>query len=204
MEHRESNLARLVRTLEAILFIVVMSAPAAAAESLTAADRAVIVEKLATAIEEGYVLEEKGRDVATQLRRMAVAERFTGDDPTELADALQRALRDISGDVHFRVSYGSMAGAIGGPQRGMVQVPAGEPGTPADGGRRMVRVPPGAPETPAAGPVRVPHLWRPVRRRVETGGKGQRGGLSPAAGFCRRRGAGRAERRRKSRMAAGG
>jgi hypothetical protein len=155
MGQRKLIIAKLVRTVEAFLFLIVMIVPAANAEKLTAADRSAIVERLATAIEEGYVLEEKGRDLAAQLRRMGDGGRFTEDDPKELADELQRALRDMSGDVHFRVSFGGMAGAIGGPQRRVVRVPAGEPETPADGGRRIVRVPSGEPETPAGGPVRI-------------------------------------------------
>jgi hypothetical protein len=155
MKNGRSHIAKLVRVVRAFLVIVVIAAPAAKAEELTAADRAAIVEKLATAIDEGYVLESEGHRLATQLRRMGADERFTEDDPKEFADALQRTLREISGDAHFRVGLGRMADAIGGPQRRMVQVPAGEPQAPADGGRRMVRVPSGAPETPAGGPDRI-------------------------------------------------
>ena len=140
MEKRTPHIAGLVRAIGAIIFVAGMIVPAATAETLTAADRAAVVERLAVAIEEGYVLEETGRELAARLRQMGAAGRFTEGDPKELADALQRALRDMSGDVHFRVSFGSMAGAIEAPQRRVVRVPAGEPGTPADGGRRMVRV----------------------------------------------------------------
>jgi hypothetical protein len=151
MERRRSRIAKLVRTVKTFLFIVVAVAPAAAAEKLTAADRAAIVENLATAVEEGYVSPAKGRELATRLRRMGDDARFTEDDPEEFADVLQSTLREISGDLHFRVGVGSMADSIGGPQRRIVQAPDEEPKTPAGGGRRMVRGPSGVPETPADG-----------------------------------------------------
>lgn len=149
VRQKRTNIAKLVCAVNTFLFIAVIPARAANAEELTAADRAAIVEKLAAAIEGGYVLEAKGRDLARQLRLMAADKRFTEDDPEDFADVLQRTLREISGDVHFRVAFGSMADSIAGSQRRIVQVPAGEPLTPAGGSRRMVRVPSGAPETPA-------------------------------------------------------
>ena len=110
--------------------------PIAVAESLTAADREAILEKLAAGIEERYVLEKKGRDLAAQLRQMGAAEHFTEDDPVELAAELTRTLREIGKDLHLRVSHGSMGAAKGGPTRRMVRVPGSGDGAPEEGGAR--------------------------------------------------------------------
>jgi len=173
MKQRRPSIAGLICTVTTFTFLTVTTVPAASAEQLTVEDRSTIVENLATAIEEGYVSEAKGHDLAARLRQMAPAGAFNEDDAGELAEVLQRTLREMSGDVHFRISAGGIAGGIGGPQRRIVEVPDGEPEAPpvggrrmvavpagepapADGaGRRMVRVPSGAAGTPAGGPIRI-------------------------------------------------
>ena len=132
-------------------------------EGLSAADRAAIVEKLAAGLEEEYVLEEKGRELAVQLRRMEAAGRFTENEPTELAETLERTLRELSDDLHFRVAHRGAAEFLGAPSRRIVRVPgAGADDTAA----------PAAPgsEPTAAGPKRQ-------TRMVRLGGAGEASGL---------------------------
>ena len=81
MIQRESIHSGIGRTVTALLFLILTTAASAKAQQLTAEDRASIVEKLAVAIEEGYVLEAKGRDLAAQLRSMQAAGDFTEDVP---------------------------------------------------------------------------------------------------------------------------
>jgi hypothetical protein len=164
MKNGISQNAGSARAWSACLLVALMAAPAASGEKLTAADRDAIVEKLAIGIEEGYVLEKKGRALAAQLRQMAAAGRFIEDDSEALAELLSRTLREISDDLHMRVASGGIAGAVGGPQRRMVRIPdtaAGKPpagevtGIPAEGGHKIVRVPAPASETSPGSPGRV-------------------------------------------------
>jgi hypothetical protein len=113
---------------------------------LEEADRSSIVEKLAEGIEEGYVLEEKGRDIARRLRELDDDGRFTAEDPTELAEVLTRTLQQISGDVHFRVSVGGIGNAAGGPRRRMVRAPGPTAETGGEADRRPVARRVGTPE----------------------------------------------------------
>ncbi len=155
MIQRESIHSGIGRTVAALFFLILTTAASVKAQQLTAEDRASIVEKLAVAIEEGYVLEAKGRDLAAQLRSMQAAGDFTEDNPGDLAEALSTTLREISGDLHFRVNYGSMAGVVGGPQRRMVRVSPGEPERSAGGERRVMRVPAGQPQPSEGGERRM-------------------------------------------------
>jgi hypothetical protein len=116
-------------------------------------DRKAVVERVAELVDELYVDPKTGKALAEHLRKKLAQGAFDScSAPFDLADALTRALREVTDDKHLNVRFGANAVA-GGP----VRIVRGGPGPgghePASpGGRRIV----GPNERPAEGPDRAP------------------------------------------------
>ena len=107
------------------------------------ADRAAVVDRLATLLEENFVFPEVARRYAAALRSKA-AQGGYADLGERFADTIVADLQAIHPDRHLRVGRGGAPG-MGGPQR-VRRVPGGaaEPGAtgaPAGEPRRVMRMP---------------------------------------------------------------
>src|SRR5258706_8579311 len=115
-------------------------------------DHKAVVERVADLVDELYVDPKTGKALSEHLRKKLAQGAFDScSAPSDLADALTRALREVADDKHLNVRSG--ASAAGGPMR----IVRGGPGPgghePAAAGRRIVA---GPNEHPAQGPDRAP------------------------------------------------
>jgi retinol-binding protein 3 len=117
-------------------------------------DRKAVVERVAELVDELYVDPKTGKALAEHLRKKLAQGAFDScSAPSDLGDALTRALREVADDKHLSVRFGASA-AAGGP----VRIVRGGPGPGGHGPappaeRRIVA---GPNERPAEGPDRAP------------------------------------------------
>jgi hypothetical protein len=139
---------RLLILLSAAVALATFAGPARADATF---DRRAVVERVAALVDELYVDPKTGKALAEHLRKKLAQGAFDScSAPSDLADALTRALREVADDKHLNVRSG--ASAVGGPVRIVRGGPGPEGHEPGAAGRRIVAGPNGR---SAEGPERA-------------------------------------------------
>ena len=87
-----------------VVFCVLLGAGLAASESSNNPEIGQMVEQIAQAIDQRYVLPERGHEIAEGLRQAHAEGAFEGiENSSDLATALTERLYELSGDLHLRV-----------------------------------------------------------------------------------------------------
>lgn len=99
-----------VRLFATIALLLCMASPAYAQAPDAAAIHASVVEQTAALLEERYVYPDRGRELATALRRDIAQGRWaTRMEPEAFAKAVTHRLRELSGDGHLVLDYSKQA-----------------------------------------------------------------------------------------------
>src|SRR5438874_370252 len=91
-----------------------------AARPLDAAERSVVIERIATELEKGYVFPDTARAMIQAIRdRQRRAEYDHIESASEFADSLTAHLRAVSHDKHLRIVARGAPQRLGGPAGGV-------------------------------------------------------------------------------------
>lgn len=89
-----------------VLLAAVAPVPASAQERVSPEDRAAVVQRLASTLEERYVFPDVAREMADRLRKNLEAGHYRDlDDPPAFADRLTQDLQAVSRDKHLNVRF---------------------------------------------------------------------------------------------------
>lgn len=87
----------------AAAFLVCMIQPLSSAENVV--ERRAAISRVAGLLESNYVNPQRGRELATRLRREAKHAWISAGEPEQFAEAFTAKLRSWSGDGHFQIDF---------------------------------------------------------------------------------------------------